>query len=333
MSKKYDVALVGGRSLVLQHILKLLKKRSSVIERITIYASKDGVESLKSDEYQVKEMKFENIASHDFAFFSGGDLISLKYAARFMELGATVIDNSSIFRLNQESKLIAMHVNDEDRFEKGELYCNPNCVTIMVARVLKPLHDLFKMEKVIVATYQAASGMGKKALEGFLKEQASPDFISGFFPNENVKKRPLFNNILPLIGTLENDGYTSEEYKIRHELKKIFHDPELESSITAVRVPLTNGHSSVIHVTFEREVDVTKALEALQNCEGIKYQTEYCCPLDATGSEDVFVSRFRRDLDCPYALTFFASSDNLLVGAASNALYIFDLLVQGENIK
>lgn len=332
MNRKYDIALIGGRSLVLKQILALLETKNYV-SKITIYASKDGVNDLRNSHYEVKELKFDTIARHDVAFFSGGDIISLKYCSRFIELGAKVIDNSAMFRLMDESKLVAAYVNDEQLLEKGDLYCNPNCVAIMIARVLKPLHELFKMEKIIVSSYQSASGMGKRALDGFMKEKDDETFCCDIFPSEKVPKTRLYDNVIPLVGNIEDNSYTAEENKIRDELKKIFNNQELESSITAVRNTTTLGHAASVHVTFEREVELEKAYEALKKCEGIVLKDFYSDLSMARNSNKVYVSRLRNDLDCQYALTFFVTSDNLLVGASYNAIYILEQLIEKGILK
>lgn len=334
--KEIKIALVGGRSLVLKRILELLIKEDVKEENITIFGSSEAkgqIVLVESHQFEISELCPENIGSFDLVFFSGKDSISEKYAPIFVLKGAKVIDNSSYFRLEDKIPLVAHHVNDLDLLEESNIIANPNCVTIMLARVLKPLHDDNPIEKAIISTYQSASGMGNVAYHSLKKESqaylSSSLLNSMVFPTSSShKKSPLSFNIIPQVDVIYQNGYTLEEEKIYYELKKILHQKDFESNVTAVRVPTLIGHGAMVHLTFKNEIDIDRVYKILNSTDGVVIADEYGDLFDVIGKDLVAVSRIRKDHDCPYGLVLFMVSDNLLLGAASNAVEIMKKLIE-----
>lgn len=322
--KKYNVAVVGATGLVGRTILKILEERSFPIENMYLLASKKSAGtfiSFRNKEYAVEELKEESFQrAIDFVFFAAGGAVSEKYANVAVEKGAIAIDNSSIFRMDVDVPLIVPEVNPEDVKVHRGIIANPNCSTIQSVLPLKPLHDQFKIKRVVYSTYQAVSGSGVEGIKD-LEEGAK-----NFYPH------PIRFNVLPHIDVFLENGYTKEEMKMINETKKILKDDDVKVTATTVRVPVRNGHSVSINIEFEKGFEIEEIYKALENFPGIILRDDvknhiYPMPLDAEGSDDVFVGRIRRDFSVEHGLNLWVVADNIRKGAATNAVQIAELLV------
>lgn len=328
--KKCNLAIVGATGLVGGTFLKVLEEKENInIDKIYFYASKKSAGKIivfRDKDYKVIELTEKNIKNKkiDFALFSAGGSTSKAFAPVFVKFGATVIDNSSAFRMEKEVPLIVPQVNAEDAYVNKGIISNPNCSTIQCMLPLKALDNEFKLKKVNYVTFQAVSGSGIKGiidLEKTTKKEA-PEF----YPY------PIFNNCLPHIGSFLENGYTEEEIKMINETKKILKNPSLKITATCVRVPIIHSHSVDISAEFEKEVDLEKAKNLLAGFNGIKLIDDiknnvYPIATMAIGKDEVLVGRVRKDLDNPNLLHMFCVADNIRKGAASNAVEILELFL------
>ena len=251
-------------------------------------------------------------------------LISEKFAPIAVSKGCTVIDNSSIFRMNPEVPLVVPEVNPEKIFDNKGIIANPNCSTIQAVVALKPLDDRYKIKRIVYSTYQAVSGAGKSGIEDL--ENGIINIPPKKFPH------PIFNNCIPHIDVFMSDGYTKEEYKMIDETKKILNKPYLPVTATCVRVPVKNCHSECINVEFKTNFDIYEVKMLLQNSPGITLVDDieknyYPLATKADGYDDVFIGRIRRDFSVPFGINLWVVSDNLRKGAASNAVQILEKLI------
>jgi aspartate-semialdehyde dehydrogenase len=325
----YNVAIVGATGMVGRKFIEVLQERNFPVENIYLFASKRSAGSsilFKGQQVVVEELKEDNIKNKTihFALFSAGGDISLEYAPIFAKYNATVIDNSSAWRMDPEVPLVVPEVNPEDiKWNKG-IIANPNCSTIQAVVALKPLHDKYGIKRIIYSTYQAVSGAGMKGysdLEEGLKG-ASPKK----FPY------PIANNLLPHIDVFTDNGYTKEEIKMINETKKIMHDDSLKITATTVRVPVYYGHSESINVELKKEFNIEDVFELYRNSKGIILKDdvknlEYPTPIDAAGKDEVFVGRIRRDFSLDHGLNLWVVADNIRKGAASNAVQIAECII------
>ena len=257
-------------------------------------------------------------------FFAPGGSVSEEFAPIAVSKGCTVIDNSSVFRMNKDVPLVVPEVNPEKIFENKGIIANPNCSTIQAVVALKPLDDRYKIKRIVYSTYQAVSGAGKSGVEDL--ENGIKNISPKKFPH------PIFNNCLPHIDVFMSDGYTKEEYKMIDETRKILNKPYLPITATCVRVPVKNCHSESINVEFKSNFDIYDVKILLQNSPGIILVDDveknyYPLATKADGYDDVFVGRVRRDFSVPYGINFWVVADNLRKGAASNAVQILEKLI------
>ena len=264
-------------------------------------------------------------ARPDIALFSAGGTTSLEWAPRFAEVGCTVIDNSSAWRMHADKKLVVPEVNGALLTADDRIIANPNCSTIQMVLTLAPLHAAYGVERVIVSTYQAVTGTGMKAVEQLENERKG---ISG----DMAYPFPIDRNVIPRCDVFTENGYTKEEMKLVLETQKIL-DPTIRVTATAVRVPVTGGHSEAVNVEFAREFELSDVRKLLQAAPGIVLRDEpakdeYPMPLVAHGRDEVFVGRLRRDETQPRTLNLWIVADNLRKGAATNAIQIAELLVR-----
>ena len=261
----------------------------------------------------------------DIALFSAGGSTSLEWAPRFAEVGTTVIDNSSAWRMDPNKKLIVPEVNANALTAKDKIIANPNCSTIQMVLVLKPLHLKYKIKRVVVSTYQSVTGTGKKAVDQLMNERNG---ISG----PMAYAYPIDLNLIPQIDVFTDNDYTKEEMKMVNETKKIMSDDNIKVTATAVRVPVMGGHSESVNIEFEHEFDLKELVHLLENSQGIVVQNnvanfEYPMPLNAHNKDAVFVGRIRRDESQANTLNCWIVSDNLRKGAATNAVQIAEYLI------
>ena len=326
--KNYKIAIVGATGLVGISVLKVLEEKKLPIEKYTLFSSKNSAGKIISffgKEYIVEELTENSFDENfDFAIFAAGGDISQKYAPIATKNGCTVIDNSSYYRMHEDVPLIVPEVNFEDVYSHKGIIANPNCSTIQAMLPLKALDDKYKIKRIVYSTYQAVSGAGKEALCDLENIDNSKPLKK--FPH------PIYNNCLPHIDSFTENGYTKEEMKMINETRKILHKPDLKITATTVRIPVTNSHSESINVEFENDFEMDELLEALNNFPNIVLvddlnSNSYPMPINATGHDEVFVGRIRRDFSVESGVNLWVVADNIRKGAASNAVQILEKLI------
>lgn len=328
MQNRYKVAIVGSTGLVGRTVLKVLEEKSFSNCTYTLFSSKKSAGTkLKflGQNYIIQELKEDSFnLNFDYAIFCAGGSVSEKFAPIAVSKGCTVIDNSSVFRMNPEVPLVVPEVNPEKIFENKGIIANPNCSTIQAVVALKPLDDRYKIKRITYSTYQAVSGAGKSGIEDL--ENGISNIPPKKFPH------PIYNNCLPHIDVFMSDGYTKEEYKMIDETRKILNKPYLPVTATCVRVPVKNCHSECINVEFKTNFDIYDVKMLLQNSPGLTLVDDvkknyYPLASIADGCDDVLVGRVRRDFSVPFGINLWVVADNLRKGAASNAVQILEKLI------
>lgn len=322
------VAVVGATGLVGTMVLKVLAERRFPLGVLVPVASERSVGKLisyKGNDFAVVGMQTAIDMKCDIAIFSAGGDTSLEWAPKFAETGCTVIDNSSAWRMSPDHKLIVPEINASELTAKDKIIANPNCSTIQLVMALKPLHDKYGVKRAVVSTYQSITGTGVKAVNQLDNERAGKE-------TEMAYPYKIDMNCLPHCDVFLDNGYTKEEMKLTLETKKIL-DPSINVTATAVRVPVTGGHSESINVEFLKDFDLGELRKLLHETEGLTVQDNtdtntYPMPLMANDKDDVFVGRIRRDESQPNTLNMWVVSDNLRKGAATNAVQIGEYLVK-----
>lgn len=327
------VAVVGATGMVGNVMLKVLSEQNFPISELIPVASERSVGSTVS--YEGKTYTVVGLATAiemrpDVAIFSAGGETSLEWAPKFAEVGTTVIDNSSAWRMDPSKKLIVPEINGEVLTAEDKIIANPNCSTIQLLLALAPLHRVYTIKRVIVSTYQSITGTGVKAVQQMENERNG---IEG----EMAYHYPIDKNCIPQCDSFLENGYTKEEMKLTNETKKIL-DSRIHVTATAVRVPVVGGHSEAVNVEFEKEYDLSEVRTLLSEQKGITLQDnpsafEYPMPKYAEGKDDVFVGRIRRDESQPNTLNMWIVADNLRKGAATNAVQIAQLLLEKGFLK
>ncbi len=330
-----NIAIVGATGNVGRKILEVLEKRNFPIDDIYFVASsKSAGSKLK---FKGKDIEVENLETFDFSkanitFFSAGGKISQQYAPIAAQQ-SVVIDNSSFFRMDPDVPLIVPQVNSNHiKKMKKNVIANPNCSTAQLVIILKPLHDLFKIKRVIISTYQSTSGAGKAPMDELL-EQTKLSLENKKIVSKNFTKQIAFNAI-PHIDTFGDEGYTKEELKMVNETKKIL-DKNIELTATCVRIPVFISHAESINIEFEKEFTLEKISEVLNTSDGCKVIDDrkdggYITPVEATGKNETFISRIRKDNSNKKAINLWCVSDNLLRGAALNAVEIAEAYIKNK---
>ncbi|AEF17685.1 MULTISPECIES: aspartate-semialdehyde dehydrogenase [Thermoanaerobacterium] len=324
-----NVAIVGATGLVGRTFIKVLEERNFPVDNLYLFASKRTAGqklTFKGNEYTVEELT-EKSFDRDIkiALFSAGATVSKMYAPIAAEKGVTVVDNSSAWRMDDNVPLVVPEVNPQDiKWNKG-IIANPNCSTIQMVVPLKPLHDRYKIRRIVVSTYQAVSGAGKKGVDDL--ERTLNGEKNQCFPY------PIANNCIPHIDVFLPDGYTKEELKMINETKKIMGDNSIKVSPTTVRVPVKNSHSESINIEFEKPYQMEDLKNILKNAPGVVLMDDpenniYPVATIATGHDEVFVGRLRRDETVYSGLNMWIVADNIRKGAASNAVQIAELLIK-----
>ena len=326
--KKYKLALVGATGLVGRTAIKVLEEKNLPISEYVFFASKRSAGSimeLVGQDYVVRELNEHSFdEGFDFAIFSAGGDVSRKFAPIAASKGCIVIDNSSTFRMDKNVPLVVPEVNSEDLKSNSGIIANPNCSTIQAVVALKPLDVKYGIKRIVYSTYQAVSGAGQKGVQDL------QDTLNGLEPKKFP--HPIANNCLPHIDVFTDSGYTKEELKMINETRKILHKPDLRVTATCVRVPVMNSHSESINVEFENDFDLEELKEVLQNSPGIilmdnPAENIYPLATRATGSDEVYIGRIRRDDSVPFGVNIWVVSDNARKGAASNAIQIMEKLM------
>jgi aspartate-semialdehyde dehydrogenase len=321
------VAVVGATGMVGGIMFKVLRELNFPITEIIPVASEKSVgKTINFGGIEAKVIGLQTAVDlvPDIAIFSAGGQTSLDWAPKFAEKGTVVIDNSSAWRMDPTKKLIVPEINGDLLTAEDKIIANPNCSTIQLVLALKPLHDKYKVKRVIVSTYQSITGTGMKAMTQLTNERNS---VKG----EMAYHYTIDQNCIPHCDDFMDNGYTKEEMKLTNETKKIL-DPSINVTATAVRVPVMGGHSEAINVEFENDFDLNEVRMLLHNQAGITLKDDpttnsYPMPLYAEGKNDVFVGRLRRDESQPNTLNMWVVADNLRKGAATNAVQIAQLLL------
>ncbi len=322
------VAVVGATGMVGNVMLDVLRERQFPVSELIPVASEKSVGNqvnYNGESFTVVGLETALAMRPDIAIFSAGGETSLEWAPRFAEVGTTVIDNSSTWRMDPTKKLVIPEINGNVLTAEDKIIANPNCSTIQLLLALAPLHRAYGITRVIVSTYQSITGTGVKAVQQLENERNG---IEG----EMAYKYPIDKNCIPQCDSFMDNGYTKEEMKLTNETKKIL-DPAIKVTATAVRVPVVGGHSEAVNIEFLRDFDLVEVRQLLEAQEGITLQdnpAEYSYPMPrfAEGKDDVFVGRIRRDESQENTLNMWIVSDNLRKGAATNAVQIAELLLE-----
>ncbi len=333
--KKYNVAVVGATGAVGNEMVKTLEERDFPVKKLKLLASARSIGvylTYKGKEVPVEELTEDSFKGVDIGLFSAGGSISQKFAPIAAAAGCVVVDNTSAWRMDPDVPLVVPEVNAHaiaDYTKKG-IIANPNCSTIQMVVVLKPLHDAARIKRVVVSTYQAVSGTGKKAIYE-LEQQ-----VLSIYNNKKVEKKvyphQIAFNILPHIDSFLENGYTKEEMKMVNETKKIMEDYSIQVTATTARVPVFYGHSESVNVEFEKDLSPDKARRLLKKAPGVKVVdnpalAKYPLAITAAGKDETFVGRIRRDESVPYGLNMWVVADNIRKGAALNAVQIAEVLI------
>jgi len=325
------IAVVGATGLVGQEVLSLLEKRNFPFDELIPVASEQSVGKIvKCNEIEYKVIGISDaVTLHpDIAVFSAGGSTSLEWAPKFAEVGTFVIDNSSAWRMDPTKKLVVPEINGKEIGANDKIIANPNCSTIQMVLALAPLHEKYKVKRIVVSTYQSVTGTGKKAVDQMMAERRGekPDMV---YPYK------IDMNVLPHIDVFQPNGYTKEEMKMVNETKKIMGDTSIAVTATCVRVPTIGGHSESVNVEFEKEFELGEIRNILSQTAGVILQDDptkniYPMPINAHQRDEVFVGRLRRDETQPKTLNMWIVADNLRKGAATNAVQIAEYLMANK---
>ena len=325
--KKYKIAVVGATGLVGRAIIQVLQERNIPVEECKLFCSSRSagqvINAFGKDiiTEELKEDSFDE--GFDYAIFSAGGDVSRKFAPIAASKGCIVVDNSSAFRMEEDVPLVVPEVNPEDiKWNKG-IIANPNCSTIQAMLPLKALDDKYGIKRVVYSTYQAVSGAGKSAIEDLNNDGTKP-----------LKKfpHPIVNNCLPHIDVFGDNGYSKEEMKMINETRKILHRPDLKITATTVRVPVLNSHSESINIELNKDFDLNELKDTLSKMENVivvdnPANNEYPLATNASGHDEVYVGRIRRDDSVDYGVNIWVVADNIRKGAATNAVQIVEKLI------
>jgi aspartate-semialdehyde dehydrogenase len=325
------VAVVGATGMVGRVILQVLEERNFPVSELYPVASERSVGTeitFNNKNYKVIGLEEAVNVKPDIALFSAGGETSLEWAPKFAEAGTTVIDNSSAWRMDPSKKLVIPEINASLLSSEDKIIANPNCSTIQLLMALKPLHDNYKIKRVVVSTYQSITGTGVKAVQQLENEYRQEK-------GEMAYPYPIHRNAIPQCDVFTENGYTKEEMKLTNETKKILGDDSVHVSATAIRIPVVGGHSESVNIEFTNDFVENDVRRILQDFPGVTVQDNtdvntYPMPIYAEGKDDVFVGRIRRDYSQPNSLNMWIVADNLRKGAATNAVQIAEYLVEKE---
>ncbi len=330
--KEYKLAIVGATGIVGRKVLEVIQEYDLPISQCSFFATRKSAGTdffFKGKQCLVQELKSTSFdEGFDFAIFSAGSEASKYFAPIAAEKGCIVVDNSSAFRMDKDVPLVVPEVNPEAIKENHGIIANPNCSTIQAVLPLKALDDKYTIKRIVYSTYQAVSGAGQEGVN---------DLKRGLQDEEPRKfPYPIVNNCLPHIDSFLDNGYTKEEEKMINETRKILNKPDLRITATTVRVPVINSHSESINVEFEKDFDLKELKEVLKNAPGVIVQDDpenniYPLAINATGHDESFVGRIRRDFSVESGINFWCVADNIRKGAAANAVQIVQKLIEFDN--
>lgn len=331
------VAVVGATGLVGTKMLQVLEERNFPVDELIPVASAASIGKevkYKGKSFKVVSAEDAIAAAPDVALFSAGGSTSLELAPRFAAAGITVIDNSSAWRMDPTKKLVVPEINADALTPDDKIIANPNCSTIQMVVALNPLHKKYKINRVVVSTYQSVTGTGKKAVDQLMGERNK--LVKGSTEEYPMAyKYPIDLNVIPQIDVFLDNGYTKEEMKMVNETKKIMRDDSIRVTATTVRIPVMGGHSESVNIEFEQEFDLAEVKSLLSTAPGVVLvddpaAQQYPMPKDAHEKDEVFVGRLRRDETQPKTLNMWIVSDNLRKGAATNAVQIAEYLMNSK---
>ena len=330
-----NIAIIGATGNVGRKTLEVIEKKDIKFDNLFLVASSNSAGkkiSFKGKDYEVHDLEKYDFSKANITFFAAGGKIAEQYA-EIAAKSSTVIDNSSFFRMDPDVPLIVPQVNAEQINEmKKNIVANPNCSTAQLVLVLKPLHDLYKIKRVVVSTYQSVSGGGKAPMDELIEQTKS--YLDGnSVQSKNFTKQIAFN-IIPHIDEFSDDGYTKEELKMTNETKKIL-DNNIELTATCVRIPVLVSHSESVNIEFEKPCSLEQIREALDKADGCRVIDKrenggYTTPIEATGNDETFISRIRDDKTNKNSINLWIVSDNLLRGAALNSVEIAETIMKAN---
>jgi aspartate-semialdehyde dehydrogenase len=334
--RRYNVAVVGATGAVGTEMMRILEERNFPVERLVPLASERSAGKsvkFKGEEIPVKVLDERSFEGVQIALFSAGGSVSERFAPIAARSGCVVVDNTSAFRMDPDVPLVVPEVNPHaiSLYKKKGIIANPNCSTIQMVVVLKPLHDRARIRRVVVSTYQSVSGTGMRAILEL--EAQVRAWVEGKALEPKVYPHPIAFNCLPHIDVFSEDGYTKEEMKMVNETKKIMEDETIRVTATTVRVPVFRGHSEAINIETERKLTVQEAREILSRAPGVKLwddpaEKKYPMPILAAGGDETWVGRIREDTSVENGLNLWVVADNLRKGAALNAIQIAEILIR-----
>ncbi len=334
--KTYNVAVAGATGAVGNEMISVLEQRNFPVKNLILLASSRSVGKtllFNGKSVKVQELKEDSFKGVDIGLFSPGGSVSMKFAPIAAASGCVVIDNTSAFRMDPDVPLVVPEVNEHAiaGYKKKGIISNPNCSTIQMVVVLKPLHDFAKIKRVVVSTYQAVSGTGMKAIKEL--EQQVLNIYNSRKIEIKVYPHQIAFNCMPHIDSFLENGYTKEEMKMVNETKKIMEDHSIAVTATTVRVPVFYGHSESVNIEFEKDVTPEKARALLKKAPGVKVvddpsKNKYPLAINAAGKDDTFVGRIRRDETIAHGLNMWIVADNIRKGAALNAVQIAEALIR-----
>jgi aspartate-semialdehyde dehydrogenase len=331
--KLHDIAVVGASGLVGRKILQVLDERNFPAGKILAIASdaSHGREiSVNKKNFRIRKLEPGIFKNLEFVFFSAGATVSHEFAPIAVKDGAIVIDNSSAFRMADDVPLVVPEINRQDIFLNKGIISNPNCSTIQLVMILKPLDRLFKIKRVVVSTYQCVTGKGNSGLMQLERELNKLEALA-----EPVFPHAIAYNVIPQVDVFMDTGYTKEEYKVMHETKKIMHNYDIGITTTCVRVPTVGAHCESVNIEFEKKVNLDELRNSLNTAKGVKLVDDplnslYPMPVTAMEKDDVFVGRIRLDNTIKNGVNLWIVSDNLRKGAATNAVQIAEEIIKGK---
>ena len=339
MSKPVNVAILGATGAVGTELLELLKTRNFPLNNLKLLASPRSAGNtltFKGETITIEAVEESSFKDIDVVLASAGGSTSKAWAKTIVDAGAVMVDNSSAFRMNPDVPLIVPEINPEAATNHPGIIANPNCTTILMAVAIYPLHKMQPIERIVVSTYQSASGAGARAMEEVkIQSQA---ILNGEQPQPEVLPYPLAFNLFPHNSPLTESGYCEEEMKMVNETRKIFNEPTLKVTATCVRVPVLRAHSEAINLEFKAPFSIAQAREIIAQSPGVQlledWQKNYFpMPIDASGKDDVLVGRIRQDISHPCGLELWICGDQIRKGAALNAVQIAELLLEKSWLK
>ncbi len=332
----FNVAVVGATGAVGTEMIQILEERCFPVNELKLLASERSAGTkleFNGKKVKVEELKKDSFKGIDIALFSPGASVSAIYAPIAAKAGCVVIDNTSQFRMDKDVPLVVPEVNPHAiaQYKKKGIIANPNCSTIQMVVALKPIHDVAKIKRVVVSTYQATSGAGKEAMEELAYQTA--DFLTGKESEPSVFVHPIAFNLIPQIDSFMDNGYTKEEMKMVNETKKIMEDDSIKVTATTVRVPVFYSHSESVNIETAKKITADEVKKLLKKAPGVKVLDDpakkaYPMPIDAAGCDETFVGRIREDESIKNGINMWIVADNIRKGAALNAVQIAEILIE-----